>query len=254
MPFMPTGCSFPEFRFDLSFDIPGLEREASAITFNPTTGNLLVVADEPAGIVELTTDGALVRKVKLKGFKDTEGLCHLVGHQFAIAEERKKRVTVIDLPPGLKETDDDGPRFDLDMETKRNKGLEGVTYDAATDTLYTAREDEPPSVFRLHPFLGNGGPNVEELALDLSGLRDLSDLYFDPAGPWLWALSDESCAALVFDEEGERVAELSFANGSLGLPEKIPQAEGITRDLAGRLYICTEPDTVYRFNPDYPIV
>ena len=59
----------------------------------------------------------------------------------------------------------------------------------------------------------------------------MSDLYFDPAGPWLWVLSDESSAALVFDGDGVRLAELSFDKGSLGLAERIPQAEGITRDL-----------------------
>ncbi len=246
---MPNRSPFPEFRFDLSFDIPGLKREASAITFNPTNGNLLVVADEPPEIVEFTTSGVLVRKVALTGFKDTEGLSHLTGHRFAIAEERRKRITVIDLPPGLEKTDNKGPRVELDMEIKKNKGVEGVSYDAATDTLFVVREDRPPTVFRLRPLLGDGEPKLEALRLDLSGLDDLSDLYFDPSGPWLWVLSDDSSAAVVFSEAGERTAELSFAKGSLGLPERIPQAEGITRDAQGRLYICTEPDTVYRFSP-----
>ena len=90
---MSASSAFPNFRFERSFEIPGLKSEASAITFSPVTGNLLVVADEPSSIVEFTTEGELVRKVKLKGFKDTEGLCHLDGHQFAIVEERKKRIT-----------------------------------------------------------------------------------------------------------------------------------------------------------------
>ena len=245
---MTGRASIPQFRFDRILDIPGIKREASAITFNPVTGNLLVVSDEPAVIVEFTTDGDLVRKVKLRGFKDTEGLCHLGEHRFGVAEERKKRITVIDIPPGEKEAYDDGFHVDLQqVKIKRNKGLEGVTYDGATDTLYAAREDHPPTVFRIHPFLGNGDPEVAEVSLELSGLKDLSDLYFDSSGPWLWTLSHESRAAWVFDEGGDRVAQLSFEKESLGLPETIPQAEGITRDGAGRLYICTEPDTIYRF-------
>lgn len=243
-----TGCvSIPQFRFDRSFDIPGLKNEASAITFNPVTGNLLVISDEPAGIVEMTTDGELVRKVTLKGFKDTEGLCHLFEHRFGVAEERKKRITVIDIPLDVREADDDGFHIDLYIKIKRNKGLEGITYDQATDTLFAAREDKPATVFRIHPFLGKGEPEVTEVSLNVSGLKDLSDLYFDPLGPWLWVLSDESRAARVFDKGGGQVAELSFEKGSLGLPETIPQAEGITRDGTGRLYICSEPDTVYRF-------
>lgn len=56
-------------------------------------------------------------------------------------------------------------------------------------------------------------------------------------------------AAVVFDAEGGRVAEFAFEKGSLGLPEAIPQAEGITRDGQGRLFICSEPNVVYRFKP-----
>lgn len=246
---MSTPACFPEFRFTRSFEIPGLESEASAITFNPVTGNLLVVADEPSSIVEFTTEGGLVRKIKLKGFKDTEGLCHLEGNQFAIVEERKMRITLIDLPPGIGKADDKGARVDLDVEAARNKGLEGASYDACADALYTAREAEPLSVFRMRPFLGEGELEVEELELDFSGLRDLSDLYFDPSESWLWVLSDESRAAVVFDADGGRIAELSFERESLGLPEAIPQAEGVTRDGQGRLFICSEPNLVYQFDP-----
>lgn len=193
--------------------------------------------------------GGVKSRVKLKGFKDTEGLCHLEGRRFGIVEERKKRVTVIDLPPGVDKADDKGARLDLDVDVARNKGLEGATYDARSDTLFMVREAEPPSVFRICPFLGEGEPEVLEMALDLSEVRDLSDLYFDPLGQWLWVLSDESRAALVFDEVGERVAELSFECGSMGLPETIPQAEGVTRDGLGRVFICSEPNVVYRFDP-----
>ena len=246
---MTSAAAFPEFRFDRSFDVPGLKSEASAITFNPVTGNLLVVADEPASIVEFTTDGELVRKIKLKGFKDTEGLCHLDGHRFAIVEERKKRITLIDLPPGREKANDKGARLDLDVKVERNKGLEGASYDALSDALYVAREAKPLSVSRVTPFLREGALEVEDLDLDLSGLRDLSDLYFDPTGPWLWALSDESRAVVVFDADGGRLAELALEKGGLGLPDAIPQAEGITRDGQGRLFICSEPNLVYRFEP-----
>lgn len=246
---MSAGSAFPNFRFDRSFEVPGLKKEASAITFDPATRNLLVVADEPSSIVEFTTEGELARKIKLKGFKDTEGLCHLVEHQFAIVEERKKRITVIDLPQGIGKADDKGARVDLDVAAERNKGLEGASYDASSDALYVAREAEPLTVFRVWPFLGEGELELEELELDLSGLRDLSDLYYDSTGPWLWVLSHESRAAEVFDEAGQSVAELSLERGSLGLPETIPQAEGVTRDDQGRLYICSEPNMVYRFIP-----
>jgi uncharacterized protein YjiK len=229
------------------FDIPHVDRDASALTVHSETGRLWVITDDRIRLVEFTAEGELVREVKLVGFTDTEGMCHLGGDRFLIAEEAKMRVTLVDVPPGVRKIKYDGRRIDLDAKAKKNKGLEGVSYDAATDTLFAVREGKPPAVYGYQPLLAEAPAATTQWPLDLHGLRDLSDVFFDPSADWLWLLSHESQAAVAFDRQGVRVVELCLKQGHHGLPEDIEQAEGIARDRDGTLLICSEPNRIYRF-------
>src|SRR5688572_22422053 len=87
------------FQFDGMFDIPSVDRDASALAVHLETGNLWVITDDDVRLVEFTTRGKLVREVELIGFEDAEGLCHVGGDRFLVAEEKKMRVTLIDVPP-----------------------------------------------------------------------------------------------------------------------------------------------------------
>ena len=234
-------------RFERSFRSPCVDRDASGLTLHRETGHLWVVIDEPERLVEFTDGGEFVSQVELKGFKDTEGLCHLGGDGFAIAEERKMRITLVEIPRGTTKLGDSGQRIDLEEKAKKNKGLEGLTYDAETDTLFAVREDKPPTVFRVQPLTADHGRRITDWPLDLHGLDDLSDLFFDSCTGWLWLLSHESRKAVAFDSKSRRVAEWSLEKGHHGLPEDVKQAEGITRDRKGRWLICSEPNRIYCF-------
>ncbi len=48
--------------------------------------------------------------------------------------------------------------------------------------------------------------------------------------------------------EDNAADQLSLRAGSAGLSESIRQAEGITMDDSGTLYICSEPDLLYIFD------
>jgi uncharacterized protein YjiK len=104
-------------------------------------------------------------------------------------------------------------------------------------------------VYRIHRLLSDEASNASPWPLDLHGLDDLSDVYFDPSTSWLWLLSHESQAAVAFDLQGARAAELSLKKGHHGLLEDVEQAEGIVRDRHGSLLICSEPNLIYRFRP-----
>lgn len=234
-------------QFERSFRIPHVDRDASGLALHRETGHLWVVIDEPERLVEFTDEGEFVSDVELRGFKDTEGLCHLGGDCFAIAEERKMRITLVEIPPGTTKIEDNGRRIDLDEKAKKNKGLEGLTYDSETDTLFAVREDKPPTVFRVHPLMTDHDRQITDRPLDLHGLDDLSDLFFDLSTGWLWLLSHESRRAVAFDSKSRRVAEWSLDKGDHGLPEDVKQAEGITRDRKGRWLICSEPNRIYCF-------
>lgn len=237
------------FQFDGMFDIPGVRRDASALTVHSDSGHLWVITDDKVRLVEFTNQGQFIREVKLVDFDDAEGLCHVGHNLFLVAEEKKMRITLVDVPPDAKRVKADGRCIQLDVKSKKNKGLEGVSYDVQTDTLFAVREDKPPAVYRIHPLLDKGRSKTIECSLNFDGLDDLSDIFFDPATGWLWLLSHESQLAAAFDSQGLRVTEVVLKEGHHGLREDVKQAEGIVRDRQGTLYICSKPNKIYRFRP-----
>lgn len=235
------------FHFDGMFDIPKVDRDASALALHADTGHLWTITDDKIRLIEFTGHGQFIRAIKLRGFEDTEGLCHVNGDRFLIAEEKQLRISLIEVPPGTEIVNADGPSVELEIKAKQNKGLEGISYDAATDTLYAVREGNPLGVFRIRPFLSGKSGKTEELPLDLDAFEDLSDIFFDASTGWLWLLSHESQLAAAIDSDGRRIVEVYLKKGRHGLPEHVEQAEGIVRDREGTLYICSEPNRIYRF-------
>lgn len=238
-----------EFQFDGMFEIPRVRRDASGLTLHADTGHLWTITDDDVRLVEFTTGGEFVREVKLVDFDDAEGVCHVGGDRFLIVEEKKMLITLVEVPAGAKKVKRDGRCMVIDVKAKKNKGLEGVSYDAKTDTLYTIREGKPPTVFCVQPVMDQENAVTREWALDISGFDDLSDAFFEASTGWLWLVSHESQTAAAFDPDGAIAAEVVLKKGHHGLHENVKQAEGIVRDHEGVLYICSEPNYVYRFRP-----
>ena len=51
------------------------------------------------------------------------------------------------------------------------------------------------------------------------------------------------------NSQGARITEVLLEKGHDGLHKDGERAEGIARDCYGMLYICSEPNEVYRFRP-----
>ncbi len=86
--------------------------------------------------------------------------------------------------------------------------------------------------------------NVDELFVD-----DLSGLHFDQGSGHLLVLSQQSMLLAEVSHEGERISYLDLERGFNQQVEDIPQAEGVTVDAQGDLYIVSEPNLIYRFSP-----
>jgi uncharacterized protein YjiK len=76
---------------------------------------------------------------------------------------------------------------------------------------------------------------------------DLSSVVFDQRSGHLLLLSDESKLLIEMTDVGKVVSFRSLATGFAGLQKGIPQAEGVTTDTEGYLYIVSEPNLFYRF-------
>jgi uncharacterized protein YjiK len=73
-------------------------------------------------------------------------------------------------------------------------------------------------------------------------LKDLSGLHFDPATRNLLLVSDESKMISEVSLDGKRISFMGLEKGSAGLAHDIPQAEGVTMDDVGNIYVVSEPN------------
>ena len=141
-----TSLDLSNYRHTATFDLPAAASEASAVTFNPETGNLYVLGDEGDAIVEVTRAGAVVSSMTLTGFDDTEGLTHVGGGQFVLVEERIQDAYRLTYVPGGTAARASLPTVSLG-ETVGNVGLEGISFEPRTDgrcrpiTVYLNRPD-----------------------------------------------------------------------------------------------------------------
>ncbi|MFT5125948.1 MAG: hypothetical protein ACI9QL_000192 [Candidatus Omnitrophota bacterium] len=237
-----------------TFDIPGIEDDASGVTWSPITRNLYVIIDGPERIVELTPEGQALRQIKLKGFEDTEGICHIRENLFAVVEEEEMTVTFVDLSKDvLSVSAKEGRviRVGQPLPKDARSGLEGISYDVATDTLYVVREADPKEVYTIHD-ASSAAPRVAPAPLLLKAvdaLDDLSDILYSADEKLLYIISDRSKAFVRIRPDGSVLDQLSLKKDHLGLKKTIKDAEGITRDHRGYLFICSEPRQIHVFAP-----
>lgn len=226
---------------------------ASGVTFNPEIQRLYVVLNGPEVILELTMDGALVRRIALEGFEDTEGIVWLEGERFAVIEERRRRLVLLTLPAQATTIAyADTEQYLVDDNEAGNKGLEGLTWNAEQHRFYLAKEKAPRKLYQIplpqqHDRIAKvSSPwDVQRRSL---GLSDLSDLYHCPITDHLLLLSDESKTVVEVDSTGREVSRLELEEGGNGLDHDVLQPEGLTCDDRGNLYVCSEPNQLYVFS------
>jgi uncharacterized protein YjiK len=228
--------------------VAGIKHNLSGLTFNPDTKTLFGVLNAPAVIVEFTREGEFLRYIELNGFDDTEAISYLGEGLFAIAEERRRMISLVQVD----ESTDlvryaDVAHFLIDPEVSKNKGLEGLTYDPQSQMLFVVKERSPRRIYLVPlPSLVAGAPRVFR-AWDPGaiGLRDLSGVQFQPGTGTLLIVSDESKEVVETTLSGEVISKLRLRSGHGGLPSEIEQAEGIAVDDQGTLFIVSEPNMLY---------
>ena len=234
--------------------IEGVRKDASGLAFWPKNQSLLVVVDKPATVVEIDLTGRLRRRIKLRGFEDVEGITHVKDNQFALVEERRYELCLIEIGPETKRIDRaNAATIRLEDKTDDNDGLEGVAFDPHRRRFFCVKEKRPRGVYEIPwgPEPGKfGNPTRPWIAEEKANwqLDDLSDLHFDAASGHLLVLGDQSSAVVECTPEGKMISRLSLAAGSAGLDATIPKAEGITMDASARLYVCSEPNLLYVFS------
>ena len=234
--------------------LAGLEEdETSDLTYNPITGTLFTVTGKLPMLVELSRSGEVLRRIVLKGFSNPEGVAVLENGNIAVADERRRNLSIFELNPQTRELDlADAKPFDLGFPDSGNKGFEGVAWDPAQQRLLLGKE-RTPRMFSL----GSDGQHLLDNQLQPLpsyglGMRNLSALSVDPRTGHILALSAQSHLLLELDERGEPVSFISLIGGQSGLDRRIPRAEGVAMDEDGTIYMVSEPNLFYVFRKDEP--
>ena len=226
--------------------------QVSGITWNPITDTLFVASQsDVVEILEYDKKGELLRKIPANIRMDIEGIAWAGGNNFALLNERANSIPLAEITPDTQLLDLKGvEEFWLPIEKAGNKGLEGISWNPKTQVFYVVKERNPKALYQVPDFKNDQRAESSELtALDslMWNKRDFSGMHFDSATDHFLVLSDESSALAEVDMDGKQISTLELLSGWHGLSGSIDQAEGVTMDAEGNIYITSEPDHLYIF-------
>ncbi|MDR0672496.1 MAG: SdiA-regulated domain-containing protein [Zoogloeaceae bacterium] len=249
----------PDYRVSIdALPIEGIASNASGLTHDIRTDTLYLAINHPAEIVELSTEGRVLRRIPVHGVEDLEGLTHVEGDAFFLIDERHQRIHWISIQPDTTYIDvASAPQMGLGVLLNGNLGFEGVAWNNGRDMLFVAKEKAPPRIFHITGLLPDHHDNPLNLQIQEwrpqvdpgHFLRDLSSLSLHDRTGHLLVMSDESRFLAEYSKSGELISMMPLWGGWHGLKRSIPQAEGVTVDNEDALYIVSEPNLFYRFDP-----
>jgi uncharacterized protein YjiK len=236
--------------------IPGIT-DLSGLAYDPDHDRILGITNGvPMEILALTRDGDLLERYPLIGFEDTEGIAYMGKGRVVIVDEQQQRLHIFSLPEiagPIRAEQTESLAIEINL-SEHNKGFEGVTYDPANDRIFAIKERDPRQLYSITGMLGSIGNRMQIRIKDLTAWvdrgvfsKDLSEGYYDPRTGHLLLLSEQSSNLTELDQQGNFVSILSLRALAGDLKHTLPQAEGMTMDNKGELYIVSEPNLFYRF-------
>lgn len=240
-------------------EVPGVDDDLSALTFNPETRTLFAVLNGAPLLLELSLEGELLRSIPVQGARDMEGLTHVSGDQYVIAEERAQRLLLVTIDQATQNLDvSSSPRLTIGLDQPGNKGFEGVSWDNENQRLLVVRERDPLRVLAVTGFVEAvpGEPfnvTIMEIKSESSPqlfMSDLSSLTKHSESGHILLLSDESHMVVEYAADGRPLSLLGLWRGMHGLRDTVEQAEGLAVDDRKRIYVVSEPNLFYRFVPE----
>eukprot|EP01029_Cantina_marsupialis_P014381 TRINITY_DN31790_c0_g1_i1.p1 TRINITY_DN31790_c0_g1~~TRINITY_DN31790_c0_g1_i1.p1 ORF type:complete len:293 (-),score=20.76 TRINITY_DN31790_c0_g1_i1:64-942(-) len=232
--------------------IKSIKENLSGITYSDKTNTLFAITNSPRAIYELSKKGKVLRKIKLKGFKDTEGITYLFDNMFAFVDERKQKVFIFEIKKKTKKinSNDTKDSFALKINSYKNFGYEGIAYRKSDQTIFIINEKFPVQLIEISNFLNKKNLQINfdsRLSTFNHFMADFAGLHYHEKSQSLLFLSEESKSIAQVDSLGRQVSFLQLEKGFMNLKKDIPQAEGITVDNEDTLFIVSEPNLFYSF-------
>ncbi len=181
-----------KYRVDIEAkEITGIDDDLSGLTYNIETNTLFSVLNGHPLIVEIDLEGKLLRKIEVRGVKDMEGITHVEGNRYVVADESDQKLLLLEIGNEIDVLDAaDAPQLSLGITANgSNKDFEGVSWDDINRRLLVVKERNPLSIFEVTGFVDGGQQqnlNVSKITPDKFSnikLRDFSSItYHDASG------------------------------------------------------------------------
>ena len=248
----------PDYHVTIDAKPLGNDEDMSALTFDASRQTLFTVTNKDSHLIELSLSGDVLRRIPLRGFGDPEAIEYVRPGVLLITEERNHRLIEVHVNDQTQVIDIADPanakQFSLSAADNNNKGFEGLAYDPKEQRLFVAKEKDPVRIFEINGFLTASPDQPIDIDVHVNAQRDrdlfvtdLSSLHYDTSTGYLLALSDEFKMIVEMDANGKPVSSFSLRGGNQGLAKDVPQAEGMTMDDQGNLYVISEPNLFYAF-------
>jgi len=269
-----SGIGLSAYTPQSTFTLNVITDDLSGITYNPLTNTLFVVTNggDPGSlyeaIYEVNLNGNIINTFNLidmhesgninNRFYDTEDIVHLYGRTFAVVEERKGKVAIIDLPTSsasIHYSDADIIQMPGSWDGTSNKGLEGVSYDPVANQLHIVKESFDKEYYIIDMptvFPNNGSTTMEPYNLQSMAISEAAAVHYVGLTPGFGG-TGVATNRLIVDEAGRKVVEVD-ANyliiDELALPDF--KYEGITMDNNGTIYMVQERNMIHVYTNSNP--
>lgn len=258
-----AGINLAQYRADMPQGtvIEGIEGNLSGLTWVDRSDTLFAAINRPPEVVELNTSGEILRRLPVLGGHDVEGITHVAGHRFVLADEGTQTLHWVEITPEAEHIDlAEAPRLHLGIDAVRNMGFEGLSWDAVGQRLVIVQEMMPLRVLEvsgIEEALAGGQFNISVRDLYTRNnpqlfMRDLSSVTLHERTGHLLLLSEMSAMIVEYDRVGNAIGTLDLGPKGAGIAPAVPQAEGVTVSRDGEIYIVSEPNLMFRLVRDKP--
>jgi len=247
-------------RFNIENEAEGLS-EPSGLALSHGHNALWTVSDDTKKIFKMSLDGDLKKDDSFKiSDKGLEGITLDPTGKFLLAVKEESN-EIIEIRIDTQDVTDrqrlaDMAGYDSIAQyfsgSGANKGLEGITWNGETGTIFVMKEGDPGllievssdlQTIRSHQLLNeaNGFRDPEVGAEEL----DFSDLCYDPSRDRFWIISDKAKRLFLYDWKGDAVVQsATLGYGKDGEYREIEKAEGVAIDTdTNRLYVVSDEET-----------
>lgn len=204
-------------------------KEPSGLGINDAGNVLYTVSDKTSKVYKLSTTGDVIKTLDCKG-SNLEGVSSYTSNKLLLAKEGSKTIVVFDMLNG------EESNHKIKYKNKdKNSGIEGVTYDNNSETIFILNEKNPGKLIRLK----NDFSIMAKYDLDFA--HDYSGIFYESSSNKLWILSDQNKTVNKCTLKGKLIESFAI---DVKQPEGIAIANNhiyIVSDSEAKLYVFKKP-------------